>query len=53
MDLNRTPTGLYDLDFNMAYQPYCFYDPRYDCPIPPAENRLTVPVRAGERMRKP
>jgi hypothetical protein len=37
----------------MAYQPYCFYDPRYDCPIPPAENRLTVPVRAGERMRKP
>ena len=53
MDLTRTPTGLYDLDFNMAYQPYCYFDPRYDCPIPPAENRLTVPVRAGERMRKP
>ncbi|BCS35743.1 hypothetical protein TBR22_A49770 [Luteitalea sp. TBR-22] len=53
LDLTRTPTGLYDLDFNMAYQPYCYYDARYDCPIPPAENRLSMPIRAGERMRKP
>jgi len=51
LDLDRTPTGLYDLDFNDAYQPYCFYDAKYDCPIPPPENRLTVPIRAGERMR--
>ena len=29
------PTGLYDLDFNTAYQPYCYYDVKYDCPIPP------------------
>ena len=53
LDLTRTPTGLYDLDFNMAYQPYCYFDSQYDCPIPPAENRLTMPIRAGERMRKP
>ncbi len=52
LDLDRTPTGLYDLDFNAAYQPYCYYDVKYDCPIPPAENRLAVPIRAGERMRK-
>ena len=51
LDLDRTPTGLYDLDFNRAYQPYCYYDPTYDCPLPPPENRLDVPVRAGERMR--
>ena len=52
LDLDRTPTGLYDLDFNDAYQPYCYYDAKYDCPIPPQENRLSVPIRAGERMRK-
>ncbi len=53
LDLERTSTGLYDLDFNRAYQPYCYYDPQYDCPIPPRENRLDLHVRAGERMRPP
>lgn len=53
LDLDRTPTGLYDLDFNRAYQPYCYYDVKYDCPIPPPENRLSLPIRAGERMRAP
>jgi uncharacterized protein (DUF1684 family) len=52
MDLQRTPTGLYVVDFNRAYHPYCYYNPTYDCPYPPRENRLTIPVRAGERMRK-
>jgi len=51
MDLDRTPTGLYVVDFNRAYHPYCYYNPVYDCPYPPRENRLKVPVRAGERMR--
>lgn len=51
LDLERTPTGLYDLDFNRAYQPYCYFDPTYDCPIPPRENRIELPIRAGERMR--
>lgn len=51
IDLVRTPTGLYEIDFNRAYQPYCYYNPTYDCPYPPAENRLGVPVRAGERMK--
>jgi uncharacterized protein (DUF1684 family) len=51
LDLDRTATGLYDLDFNRAYQPYCYFDSSYDCPIPPQENRLPVPIRAGERMR--
>lgn len=49
LDLTRTPTGIYEIDFNLAYHPYCFYNPTYDCPYPPPENRLKVPVRAGER----
>lgn len=50
LDLDRTATGVYDLDFNRAYNPFCVYNPTYDCPLPPRENRLSVPVRAGERM---
>lgn len=37
------------LDFNKAYNPYCAYTPTYACPLPPAENTLSVAVRAGER----
>lgn len=51
LDLQRTATGLYEVDFNLAYQPYCYYNPTYDCPYPPAENRLPTPIRAGERMK--
>ncbi|HEV8565461.1 MAG TPA: DUF1684 domain-containing protein [Actinomycetota bacterium] len=36
------------LDFNYAYNPYCAYSPEWRCPIPPIENHLTVPIRAGE-----
>ena len=36
------------LDFNFAYNPSCSYSDRYVCPLSPAENRLAVPVRAGE-----
>jgi hypothetical protein len=51
LDLTRTATGLYDLDFNRAYHPYCYFNDAYDCPFPPAENRLGVPIRAGERVK--
>ena len=50
LDLDLTPTGLYDLDFNRATNPYCVYNVTYDCPIPPPENRLPIAIRAGERM---
>jgi uncharacterized protein (DUF1684 family) len=52
LDLDRNATGIYVIDFNRAYHPYCYYNPTFDCPYPPAENRLTVPVRAGERTKK-
>ena len=38
------------LDFNRAYNPACAYSPYYNCPIPPPENRLSVAIRAGERL---
>ena len=50
LDLERTATRVYDLDFNRAYSPYCHFNPAYDCPVPPRENRLQVPVRAGEKL---
>src|SRR5215210_3309059 len=37
------------LDFNLAYNPSCSYDPRWTCPLAPPPNRLAVPVRMGER----
>ncbi|PCJ66887.1 MAG: hypothetical protein COA58_05395 [Bacteroidetes bacterium] len=37
------------LDFNYAYNPYCAYNKKYSCPIPPYENHLKVPVIAGEK----
>lgn len=50
MDLDRTATDLYELDFNRAYIPYCYYNAAFECPYPPAENRLKVPIRAGEKV---
>jgi uncharacterized protein len=36
------------VDFNYAYNPNCAYNPDWNCPLPPAENWLKVPIRAGE-----
>jgi uncharacterized protein len=37
------------LDFNLAYNLPCAFNDLVACPIPSRHNRLTVPVRAGER----
>lgn len=37
------------LDFNLAYNPYCAYNSRWSCPLPPAENSLAVKILAGEK----
>jgi uncharacterized protein (DUF1684 family) len=50
LELDRTSSGVYTIDFNKAYNPYCYYNPSYDCPYPPRESRLPVPIRAGERL---
>jgi uncharacterized protein len=51
LDLDRTGSGIYDLDFNRAYNPFCVFDVTYECPVPPRENRMRVPIHAGEKMR--
>ncbi len=53
LELERTPTGFYDLDFNRAFHPFCLFNSSYDCPYPPPESRLKVPIRAGERLAAP
>ena len=42
--------GKFLVDFNYAYNPYCAYSEYYSCPLTPSENRLKVPIRAGERI---
>lgn len=37
------------IDFNLAYNPYCAYNPDYACPLPPKENLLTISIEAGEK----
>lgn len=49
LDLHPTASGIYEIDFNRAYNPYCAYSLAYECPFPPSSNRLSVPVRAGEK----
>ncbi len=45
--------GKFLVDFNMAYNPYCAYNDQWACPLPPRENRLKVPIRAGEKIYHP
>ena len=42
--------GRVTLDFNRAYNPPCAYNPFTTCPVPPPQNRLRVPIPAGERI---
>ena len=51
LDLAPNSTGNYELDFNRAYNPYCYYNVSYECPYPPSENRLKIPIRAGEKIK--
>jgi uncharacterized protein (DUF1684 family) len=40
------------IDFNKAYNPYCAYNKKYSCPIPPFENHLEVNINAGVAYKK-
>jgi uncharacterized protein len=51
LDIARSRTSVYVVDFNLAYNPYCYYNATYDCPYPPKDNRLQVAIRAGEKIR--
>ena len=49
LEVERPKDGRVVMDFNDAYNPYCAYNPEWSCPIPPGENWLSVPIRAGEK----
>ena len=42
--------GSVELDFNRAYNPPCVFTPFATCPLPPATNRMTVAIEAGEKI---
>jgi uncharacterized protein len=50
LELEPAAQGRLLVDFNYAYNPYCAYNETWSCPITPAENRLKVPIRAGEKL---
>ncbi len=52
LDLEEQGGDEYELDFNLAYNPYCAYNDQYTCPIPPRENKLPVKILAGEKNYK-
>jgi uncharacterized protein len=47
MDCEIQKDSVYILDFNKAYNPYCAYNHKYSCPIPPKENFLNIRIEAG------
>ncbi len=52
INLSENDGNFYVVDFNMAYNPYCVYNPGYSCAIPSTENHLPFAVTAGEKNFK-
>lgn len=50
--LYEIKNGMAVIDFNLCYNPYCAYSAGYNCPVPPAENRLKILIEAGEKKFK-
>lgn len=50
VEVEQLPDGKFRVDFNLAYNPYCAYNDKWSCPLTPFENRLKVPIRAGEKI---
>ena len=49
LEIRPTSTGFYNIDFNTAFNPTCAYNKTYECPYPPASNRLKIAIKAGEK----
>lgn len=49
LDVTHSGGATITLDFNLAYNPYCAYSENYSCPLPPKENLLSIPIKAGEK----
>ena len=48
-ELNNDPNHIYEIDFNLAYNPYCSYSKNYSCAIPTKEDYIDLAVKAGEK----
>jgi len=53
IDLKENPGDSCLIDFNYAYNPYCAYNERYSCALPPKENALPFAIKAGEKIYTP
>jgi len=49
LNLRQDGKNSITIDFNLAYNPYCAYNPDYACPLPPKENLMTIAIEAGEK----
>ena len=49
LNLRQDGKNSITIDFNLAYNPYCAYNPDFACPLPPKENILDVAIYAGEK----
>ena len=49
LEVDPPQNGKIVLDFNKAYNPLCAYNHEFLCPVAPKENRLSIPIRAGEK----
>jgi hypothetical protein len=49
LDIPAPVEGKTTIDFNRATNPPCAFTPFATCPMPPAQNRLSIAIRAGER----
>ena len=49
LEIEPVGRGRFEVDFNLAYNPWCAYSTHYSCPFPPPENRLKAAIRAGEK----
>ena len=50
IDMEENSENHYIVDFNYAYNPYCAYNEKYSCALPPAKNKLSFRVIAGEKI---
>jgi len=50
LEPEELPGNRFLVDFNIAYNPLCAYNEMWSCPITPVENRVKVPIRAGEKI---
>lgn len=52
IDLKKPMGKKIIVDFNKAYNPYCAYNHKYSCPVPPPENFLNTEINAGIMLKE-